>query len=572
MPAFVVSTALSGNPVLDGIDYGTRWSGTITYNRVDPLFPSEVTAFSSNLPTPYETDNAGLTDAMWGQVTRAFAVMQSYVGFVYAITNATDANYFASDFYNPTNLDVAGIAGFPGEAPILAFNVRTWSTYYTDQVQQWIMLHEIGHTLGLDHLATSVPAALDYSQYSIMSYNWDDLGNGDIGEGAPLTPMALDIAVLQAKYGAATANAGATSYVLSTGAPDLDGGDGLVQNGRGYVCVWDSGGVDSLSFSGTTGALLNLNAATLQAGALSGDLGDVIGDVAATSRIFAGLTATTRAEITDPAHTAGGFFSSLLQGGARQPAGYTIAHGVTIEATSGGSGDDLLIGNALANTLTGNGGKDDLFGGSGGDSLDGGAGDDQVFGGLGNDSIADTGGGANYLRGDEGDDQLTGGAGFDDINGNMGVDTASGGLGDDWVVGGKDADSLFGETGDDIVYGNIGVDTCNGGDGADIVRGGQDSDIVLGAAGADWLSGDRGDDTVTGGSGADVFHSFGEAGIDRVTDFSLAEGDRVQLDPGTTYTVAQAGSDTVISMGGGGQMILVGVTMSALSGNWIFGA
>jgi Ca2+-binding RTX toxin-like protein len=572
MSAFAVSTALSGNPILDGIDSGSRWSGTITYNRVDPLFPSEVTAFSSNLPTPYETDNAGLTDAMWGQVTRAFAVMQSYAAFVYTITNATDANYLASDFYNPNNLEVAGIAGYPGEAPILALNVRTWDSYYTDQVQQWIVLHEIGHTLGLDHLTSAVPAALNHSQYSIMSYNWDDLANADIGEGAPLTPMALDIAVLQAKYGAATANAGATSYVLTTGAPDLDGGDGLVQNGRGYICIWDSAGADSLSSSGATGALLNLNAATLQTGALGADLGDVIGDVAATSRIFSGMTAATRAEITDPAHTAGGFFSSLLLGGARQPAGYTIAHGVQIENATGGAGDDLIIGNEIGNRLTGAGGKDDLFGGSGADTLDGGAGDDQAFGGLGNDSVADTGGGSNYLRGDEGDDLLTGGAGFDDMNGNMGSDTASGGLGDDWVVGGKDADTLFGETGDDIVYGNIGNDTCSGGDGADIVRGGQDSDIVLGEAGNDWLSGDRGDDTMTGGAGADIFHSFGEAGIDRVADFSLAEGDRVQLDPGTTYTVAQAGADTVISMTGGGQLILAGVSMSTLTGNWIFGA
>jgi serralysin len=95
---------------------------------------------------------------------------------------------------------------------------------------------------------------------------------------------------------------------------------------------------------------------------------------------------------------------------------------------------------------------------------------------------------------------------------------------------------------------------------------------VLGNSGNDWLSGDRGNDTVTGGAGADVFHTFGEAGIDRVTDFNLAEGDRVQLDPGTTYTVSQVGADTVIDMGGGGQMILAGVSMQSLTGGWIFGA
>ena len=40
----------------------------------------------------------------------------------------------------------------------------------------------------------------------------------------------------------------------------------------------------------------------------------------------------------------------------------------------------------------------------------------------------------------------------------------------------------------------------------------------------------------------------------------------------TTYTVAQVGADTVVSMGGGGQVILVGVSMSSLTGSWIFGA
>ena len=44
------------------------------------------------------------------------------------------------------------------------------------------------------------------------------------------------------------------------------------------------------------------------------------------------------------------------------------------------------------------------------------------------------------------------------------------------------------------------------------------------------------------------------------------------LDPGTTYTVGQVGADTVIDMGGGNQMILVGVQFSTLTPGWIFGA
>ena len=164
----------------------------------------------------------------------------------------------------------------------------------------------------------------------------------------------------------------------------------------------------------------------------------------------------------------------------------------------------------------------------------------------------------------------TGGPAFDDINGNQGNDTAHGNSGDDWVVGGKDSDQLFGDSGDDIVWGNLGNDTLDGGTGADQVRGGQGDDVVNGGDGNDFVSGDRGNDTITGGAGADNFHGSQDAGIDRVLDFSLAEGDKVMLDPGTTFTVSQVGADTVIDMGGGHQMILVGVLMSSLPAGTIF--
>jgi serralysin len=206
---------------------------------------------------------------------------------------------------------------------------------------------------------------------------------------------------------------------------------------------------------------------------------------------------------------------------------------------------------------------------AGADSFAGSVAADRMFGYAGNDTITDPGG-SNYLRGDEGNDSISGGTGFDDINGNMGNDTAHGNDGDDWVVGGKDNDLLTGDNGFDIVYGNMGDDTVSGDAGVDWVRGGQGDDSVSGGAGDDWLWGDRGADTISGGAGADIFHSFAGAGIDRITDFSLAEGDRVQLDPGTTYTLRQSGADTVIDLGGGDQVILVGVQAATLPSGTIF--
>lgn len=570
MSALPISTPFSGNPVLDAIDGGQRWSGDIVFNRVDAQNPVEVASFVADLPSKYVTANTGLPDAIWNLVPGLLTVMQGYAAFSFSISDTLSPNYFVSDFSNPSNPNNAGIAAGPGNTPILALSPTTWGSY-TPQIQQWVVLHELGHTLGLRHV-TDMPGALDFSQYTVMSYNWYQLADEAYGDGLPLTPMALDVAVLQAKYGAAAANLGATTYTLSNTILDRDGADGSVQNGRGYICIWDSSGQDALAYGGSSAVLLNLNAATLKTSALSGGLADVIGDVAATSRIFSGLTDAAKAELTDPLRNAGGFFSSMLDGNARAPAGYTIANGAKVENASGGSGSDLIVGNELSNVLTGNGGADDLFGGDGEDSLDGGVGDDRLFGGNGADTVTDLSGGSNYLRGDEGDDRLTGGAGFDDINGNMGDDTADGGAGDDWVVGGKDDDDLTGGEGADLVYGNLGRDTLAGDAGDDIVRGGQQDDVLFGGDGADYISGDRDNDTVSGGAGADIFHTFGDAGLDRVLDFSLADGDRVQLDPGTVFTVSQSGADTLISMTGGGQMVLVGVQMSGLAAGWIFGA
>jgi serralysin len=221
----------------------------------------------------------------------------------------------------------------------------------------------------------------------------------------------------------------------------------------------------------------------------------------------------------------------------------TIAMGANIENARGGAGVDQMNGNALGNFLRGE---------AGGDVINGWAGDDLIYGGDGNDMIS-------------------GGEGFDQINGNMGVDVAYGGNGTDWVVGGQGDDQIFGDSGDDIVYGNMGNDIAYGGAGADIVRGGQGNDVISGDDGDDWLAGDRGSDNITGGKGADIFYSFAGGGLDLITDFNRTEGDRIQLDPGQAHTVYQSGSNTVIDLGNGDQIILANYMVTNLAGDWLIG-
>lgn len=81
------------------------------------------------------------------------------------------------------------------------------------------------------------------------------------------------------------------------------------------------------------------------------------------------------------------------------------------------------------------------------------------------------------------------------------------------------------------LYGSSSIaDILVGGDGNDTLWGYGGNDQLRGGAGDDLLLGGNGSDTLTGGAGADRF-TFRAAweGADRVVDFSLAQGDRIDV-------------------------------------------
>ncbi|WP_293399780.1 DUF4347 domain-containing protein [Phenylobacterium sp.] len=223
----------------------------------------------------------------------------------------------------------------------------------------------------------------------------------------------------------------------------------------------------------------------------------------------------------------------------------------------GDDGDDVVFGGEGADFVHGNAGNDTARGDAGDDLVYGGKGDDQVFGGADND----------LLFGDLGQDTLQGNTGHDTLDGGADNDLMFGGQNNDLLLGGEGDDRLNGDLGDDTLQGNAGRDTLEGGAGADFLYGGQDNDVLSGGEGADTLFGDRGDDTLIGGAGADLFVTAGGRGEDQVLDF--AAGDRVGLLAGTTYSAAQVGADTVITLSGGGHMTLVNVQLSGLGEGWI---
>ena len=259
------------------------------------------------------------------------------------------------------------------------------------------IVHELGHGVGLAHPhdhgggsavfpgvhSSSDLGRFDLNQavYTIMSYNdgWQTNPDGeppDTSYGYSGTPMAIDIAVLQAKYGANEKwHDGNDHYVLP--------GQNAV--GTFYSAIWDAGGHDTIVNDSDLPATIDLRAATLKAA------------------------------------PGGGGFISYVHGIF---GGFTIANGVVIENAVGGEAEDAIRGNDHKNRLDGGPGDDTLRGLKDDDRCAGDAGNDQVRGGGGNDR----------LNGGEGDDRLFGAGGRDRLNGGPGSDVLAGGNGADRFI------------------------------------------------------------------------------------------------------------------------------------------
>lgn len=216
-----------------------------------------------------------------------------------------------------------------------------------------------------------------------------------------------------------------------------------------------------------------------------------------------------------------------------------------VENLQGGSTDDVLVGDVLANELRGLSGNDILKGGAGNDILDGGVGSvdwadysdkasavvavlngaadivvmvggiaedmirniENVQGGSGSDTLVGDNqanelrglGGNDVLKGGDGNDVLDGGTGAADwvdysdkatavvvaLNGASDVGVTVGGTAEDTV---RNVEHLQGGSGDDVLVGDGQMNELRGLGGNDVLKGGSGNDMLDGGAGAaDWI-------------------------------------------------------------------------------------
>jgi Ca2+-binding RTX toxin-like protein len=204
---------------------------------------------------------------------------------------------------------------------------------------------------------------------------------------------------------------GASGYDTLVGGDD----DDLLQGGALGDSLYGGNGNDSLNGQG-------------QIDDLNGDAGDDTlngGDSAADD--FSGGIGHDTADYSSRSDDLTITLDDVANDGA--PAEGDNVHS-DIEVVKGGSGDDKLTGNTLANFFIGNAGNDTIRGGSGNDTIGGGEDMDSLYGDGGNDDIT----------GDSSDDSLFGGAGDDTLNGGLGEDVlvAIGGGNHDILLGADD--------------------------------------------------------------------------------------------------------------------------------------
>ena len=332
--------------VIGQISSGAKWSGSqISFGFLQSA-PSWTMGYEGN----------GFSPFTYAQAQASRAIMQLWDELIAPSTveETSQPQYAQINFANTTTYIGYAHAYYPGyfsHAGEVWLNAQTYTGLYSPDPGDyyWMtILHEVGHALGLSHpgyynggsptYANDAVYAQDTHQWTVMSYfsahNTGADWNGGSGWQYAQTPMVHDVLTIQSIYGAdTTTRAGNTTYGFNSNA-----GNAIFdfsQNSSPVLTIYDAGGIDTLDLSGfSLRAIINLQPGTYS--------------------------------------SAGGTSSQMTYN-------IGIAHNTWIENAVGGSGNDVIYGNALGNVLSGGAGNDHLYGYGGSDTLSGGSGIDWAY-------------------------------------------------------------------------------------------------------------------------------------------------------------------------------------------------
>jgi len=516
------SIGFTGNPQIDALTQGSSWqfgggAHTLSYSFSlnDNPAGGAWTGSLANAARQAFTEWSNVANITFVESGNGTVFTQSSADIAVTLTgdelgsSVAGFGIFPSPTFVNTILAATGYtrADYPRpEGDIFFDNYYSGFSYLSQgEIGLGLMLHEIGHALGLKHphdngggshptFSQAGLGAYDSTHYTVMSYT-DPYGNS-FSSHNPVTPMLFDILAIQTIYGA--------NMSYRTGNDTYGLNDSGVTTAR---AIWDAGGTDTIDASGL---------------------------------VFGGLTIDLRP-------------GGMMHYGTGTT---VIAYGVTIENAVGSNFNDTIIGNDAANFLNGGMGSDFLSGGLSDDTyvVDNfsdtviemsGQGTDTVLSFVsfalpsnvenltlaGSSSVNGTGNSLNnVILGNAGTNVLTGGLGNDtygvDNAGDSVVESASEGTDlvlasvshslnnnvENLLLTGSSAINGTGNGLDNIIYGNSAANSISGGLGNDTLYGQGGLDVLAGADGHDTYLIDAGDaDTVVEnfGEGTDTVRSGG---------------------------------------------------------------